>query len=288
MKVKLSATQLILADDCRRQHAYRYIDGVKTATTPANLVFGSAIDAAMRSFLNALATGVAPEPPEKEFMELWDKARETEQIQFPATKTPQSFRDMGVAMMTALPEGWANTGWTVATDADGAPLTDKYLKAHLGLRNGVAVEYVGKIDVAVYTANAEFGVVDIKTAAQAHTALYTERSDQLTGYQLLVDRNAEDLGVPEVEKLGFFDLVKRKVPKLEAVTVDRRSDEDEEEFVEKLFWLGEDIKRKRFPRVSRHAFNSPCSMCDFARLCVYGETGGLVMPAEATRESTAA
>ena len=143
------------------------------------------------------------------------------------------------------------------------------------------MEYRGKIDVAVYTANAEFGVVDIKTAAMAHTALYSERSDQLTGYQLLVDASSEELGVPPVEKLGFFDLVKRKQPKIEAVMVGRRSEKVLEEFVQKLFWLGEDIKRKRFPRASRHAFNSPCLACDYARLCVYGETSGLKLPAAA-------
>ena len=281
MKVKLSATQVIAADDCRRLHWYRYIERVETTATPANLVFGSAIDEAVRNFLNSLAGGTTPAAPDQEFAALWDTARGKEQIQYPATKSPQHFREMGVAMMKTLAEGWNNTGWTVATDTDGAPLTDRFLSAGLGTRAGVTVDYRGKIDVAVYTANAEFGVVDIKTAAMAHTALYSERSDQLTGYQLLVDASAEELGVPAVEKLGFFDLVKRKQPKIEAVMVGRRSEKALEEFIEKLFWLGEDIKRKRFPRVSRHAFNSPCAMCDYARMCVYGETTGLKLPANA-------
>ena len=285
MKVKLSATQVIAADDCRRMHWYRYVEGLKTVATPANLVFGSAIDEAVRNYLNSLAAGTTPPVPEQDFLDLWDKARRTEQIQYPATKSPQSFRQMGGAMMKALAEGWSRTGWTVATDADGAPLTDRFLSVGLGTRDNVTVDYRGKIDVAVYTAGAEFGVVDIKTAASPHTALYSERSDQLTGYQILVDANAAELGVPPVEKLGFFDLVKRKQPKIEAVMVGRRSEKALEEFVDKLFWLGDDIRRKRFPRASRHAFNSPCQMCDFARLCVYGESSGLTRPAAAQSAS---
>ena len=50
MKVKLSATQVIAADDCRRLYWYRYIERVETSATPANLVFGSAIDEAVRVF----------------------------------------------------------------------------------------------------------------------------------------------------------------------------------------------------------------------------------------------
>lgn len=279
MLVKLSASQVISADDCRRLHWYRNIARVKTEATPANLVFGSAIDEAVRNFLNSLAAGTTPADPDQEFLALWDEARAKEQIQYPATKTPASYREMGAAMMTALEKGWRETGWTVATDKDGKPLTDKFLNADLGARNGVRVQWRGKIDVAVYTALAEFAVVDVKTAMQPHTALFTERSDQLTGYQLLVDKNAEEIGVPPVEKLGFFDLVKRKQPAIEAVTVDRRSDEDMAEFQQKLFWLGEDIKRRRFPKVSRHAFNSPCNLCDYSRHCVHGEKDGLVFPA---------
>ena len=279
MLVKLSATQVVAADDCRRLHQLRYVEGVKTVMTSANLVFGSAVDESIRNFLNSLAAGVTPAPPDQKFEELWDKAREEKQIQYPATKTPEDFRAMGVSMMKALPEGWDKTGWIVATDKDGAPLTDRFLSVDLGTKSGVRVKYRGKIDVAVYTAIGEFGVVDIKTAAVAHTALYTERSDQLSGYQLLVDANAEDLGVPPVETLGFFDLIKRKAPSIQEVMVGRRSDEELEEYVQKMFWLGEDIKRKRFPRASRHAYNSPCQMCEYARLCVYGETDGLTVPA---------
>ena len=281
MKVKLSATQVIAADDCARLYRYRYVDGVKTIARPANLVFGSAIDEAIRHFLNALAAGKKPSPPEQDFEALWDKARSQQQIAYPATKSPKDFREMGTAMMKSLPAAWLKTGWTVATDKDGKPLTDRFLKADLGMSNGVGVIYRGKIDVAVYTADWDFGVADIKTAALPHTPLYTERSDQLTGYQLLSDANAQALGVPRVEKLGFFDLTKRKVPKIETVTVGRRDDKDVKEFVQKLFWRAEDIKRKRFPRVSRHAFNSPCNLCDYARLCTYGETDGLEVPAAA-------
>ena len=286
-KLKLSATQVIAADDCPRKYRYRYIDGLQPITTPANLAFGTAIDEAIREYLNSLAAGTEPTSPEQRFLELWSRAREKAQIEYPATKSPEDFRAMGAAMMRALDAGWRETGWTVATDKDGAPLTDRFLSVDLGVRDGVPVVYRGKIDVAVYTADAEFAVPDIKTAAMPHTAMYSEQSDQLTGYQLLVEANAEALGVPPVEKLGFFDLVKRKTPKIQAVLVDRRSDEQLEEFRQKLFWMGEDIKRGRFPRASRHAFNSPCLMCDYARLCTYGETSGLGIAAVTKHKSAA-
>ncbi len=286
-KLKLSASRVIAADDCRRMYRYRYIDGVKREATAANLIFGSAIDEAVREYLNSLAAGTDPAAPDRRFLELWDRARENERIEYPATRGPDHFRTIGERMMQRLETGWKKTGFTVATDNDGAPLTDRWLSADLGTRDRVGVVYRGKIDVAVYTALAEFAVVDIKTAAVAHSALYTGQSLQLTGYQYLVDENAGELAVPPVEKLGFFDLLKKKDPVLREVLVDRRTDAEIEEFKQKLFWLGEDIQRGRFPRVSRHAYNSPCQMCDFARLCTYGETSGLAFPAAGEHRSAA-
>ena len=275
MIVKLSASKVISADDCRRAYWYKYIRRVSTEATSANLVFGTAVDVASRNFFDALASGTAPSAPEQDFLDLWDTARGEMQIQYPATKTPAQYREIGKAMMRALPDAWAKTRWTVATDKEGAPLTDRFLKARLGTHNGAEVIYQGVLDVAVYTAEAEFAVVDVKTSAMLHSPLYTERSDQLTGYQLLTEENAEDLGVPPVAKLGFLDLLKRKAPQIEPVMVGRRSDEQIQAYKRKLFWLADDVRHKRFPRVSRHAYNSPCDLCDFARHCVYGETDGL-------------
>ncbi len=285
MRIRLSASQIVDADDCRRLYWFKHIAKVKVVGLVANLAFGRCIDVSVREYLRALTLGTALPDPVDRFLELWNTARRESELVYAATQSPADFEHMGQELMTQWPLAWEQTGFQVVTDQAGHPLLDVNLKLPLGHASGIELWLSGRLDLVVYTAEAQLGVVDIKTAARVHTPLFTHRSDQLTTYQLLLEGHRRRLGLACVEWLGFFDLVKRKrAAKIEPPRlVAPRSTADLVEFRRKLFWLADDIRRGRFAKVSRHQYNSPCERCDFARCCVAGDTEGLILSDEAKR-----
>jgi hypothetical protein len=280
MKIRLSASQVAAADDCRRLHWYRSIAKVRVEVQAANLAFGKCIDVAVREYLDQLTRGNALPDPVARFTELWAEQRTQYELSFASTQTPEDFLKMGVGLMEVFPSAWEKTGYTVVTDAKGEPLLDLNLKAFLGTEMGIQLWWSGVLDLVVYTAEMETAVIDVKTGATVHSPLYTFRSEQLTGYQILLDAHRQQLGIPAVDRLGFFDLLKRKSEAtIEApVVVPKRSNADLVEFRQKLFWMADDIRRQRFPKVSRMQYNTPCELCSYSGHCVRGDTEGLIFP----------
>ena len=281
MRIRLSATQIATADDCRRRHWYQSIAKVRPTVLSANLAFGRSLDECMRLYLVALAGGGRLPDPAIEFLQRWRYETEHSTLSYSSTQRPEDLERTGMDLMRALPGAWEATGFQIACAADGSPLIDVDLKCDLGTQDDIAIELVGRIDVMVYTEDVELAVLDVKSAVAAHSALYTLRSDQLTTYQVLVERNQPVLQLPRIRKLGFWDFLKRKVTsKVEKpLLVASRNAQEIREFYEKVFWIADDIRRRRFPKVSRMQFNTPCELCDFAQHCVYGEHEGLSLPA---------
>lgn len=275
-----SASQVTSADNCRRLHWYQSVAKVKVLSTAANLAFGKCIDESTRNYLRALALDRPLPDPVADFERLWQEARNRQPLKYAATHTPEMLQQSGIDLMKALPTAWDRTGFQVAIDKNGTPLLDLPLQIHVGRRNGIEIDLRGVIDLVVYTEKAELAVLDVKSSALAHTPLYTARSDQLTSYQLLIQVHGPKLALPALARLGFWDLLKRRsTSKFEApVMGGLRSVIDIREFTEKLFWLAEDIARRRFPRSSRMQFNTPCELCDFSAHCVYGRKDGLRFP----------
>lgn len=284
MQIRLSASQIAAADDCRRKHWYQSIAKVRTAGYPANLAFGHCVDVSVREYLLALTKGAELPDPVERFREAWALRCDEDELVYAATQTPEQFERMGQDLMQQFPDAWDKTGFEVALDHRDEPLLDLRLKARLGSESGVELVLDGVIDVVAYTQAAELAVVDIKTSQAPHTRLYTHRADQLTSYQLLLEAHRQRLGLPKVERLGFLDLLKRvKSSRIEPpILVPVRSDAELLEFRQKVFWLADDIRRQRFPRVSRMQYNAPCELCDFAAHCVHGETDGLIFPDQPT------
>lgn len=280
MKIRLSASQVAAADDCRRLHWYRSIAKVRAEARAANLAFGKCVDVAVREFLDALTRGTALPDPVARFVKLWDEQCNDNELSYASTQTPEDFTEMGKGLMDAFPSAWERTGFTVVTDANGDPLLDLNLKVYLGEELGIQLWWSGILDVVVYTEQMDTAVIDVKTGAAEHTPLYAYRAEQLTGYQILLDAHRPQLGIPQVDRLGFIDLLKRKSssPILTPVVVPRRSTAELSEFRQKLFWIADDIRRRRFPKVSRMQYNSPCTLCDFSGHCVRGDEEGLVFP----------
>lgn len=253
----------------------------------ANLAFGQCTDVATREYLRALTLGNPLPDPVAEFSSLWKKTVETKILIFSATQDVHTFERTGVDLMRQLPESWDQTGYEVALNGAGAPLLDVKLSHYLGRESDIDLYLDGTLDVLVYTDESDLAVLDVKSAATEHTPLYTVRSDQLTSYQVIVESNRSKLELPPLRWLGFWDFLKRRASSRveKPLMVPLRSPEELREFRQKCFWIAEDIKRGRFPKVSRMQFNSPCEMCEYAQHCVYGEEEGLVFPTGSAKQT---
>jgi RecB family exonuclease len=278
--IPLSPSQIITADTCRRQHGYRSIARIRTRQRAANLAFGEAVDLAVRAYLLALATDAPRPDPVAVFSRGWRAACQAQTLTYAASQRPEDFAAMGEGLLALFPAAWAETGLTLARDGTGGPLLDLELAVSLG--GGVSL--TGVLDLVVYTPAGALALLDVKSASSAHTLTFARRADQLTAYQLLLDAHAARLGLPKVGRLGFLDLLKRKrSPSIAPpLLVPRRTAAELDELVQKAHWLAEDIRRGRFPRSSRHAFNSPCTLCEYAGHCIEGDATGLVFPQERT------
>jgi hypothetical protein len=282
VRIRLSASQVATGDNCRRQLWYRNIRKVQVTALSANLAFGKCIDVAAREYVLALTLDLALPDPVRRFQDLWREARSESMLSYASTQSPDDFESMGTALMQQWPGEWEQSGYQVALDAEGNPLLDLALRVYLGRRGDIEVELYGVLDLVVYTPAAALAVIDMKSAASAHTTLHAHQSDQLTTYQVLLQANASRLGLPPVEKLGFWDFLKRKRSSdvSAPLLVDIRASDALREFRDKLFWLAQDIVHGRFPKCSRMQFNTPCELCDFNQHCVYGDAEGLVFPPE--------
>ncbi len=278
MKIRLSASQVASADDCRRLHWYKSVAKVRLSCEAANLAFGKCIDLSVREYLENLALGCSLPDPVARFTELWADIRARKELYYAATQTPRQFENMGKDLMSQFPNAWESTGFQVARDINGQPMLDRRLEVYLGSELGIELAYDGIIDVIVYTRDARLAIVDIKTSSAMHSMIYSRRSDQLTSYQMLFEAHRQKLGLPSVERLGFHDFLKRKVSsKIEPpVMVPVRSRQEIAEYRQKCFWLADDIRKKRFPKVSRLQYNTPCELCDYSQHCIYGDTENLV------------
>lgn len=286
-RIYLSASQMVAVDDCRYLHYLQKIKRIRVAVEPANLAFGSCIDGAVRDYLYALASLKTPPNPIKRFQELWRRARARAPLTYAPTRTPRMMERMGLEMMRALPESWQELGYQVACDDKGTPLLAVELAASLGQRwvggKMIEVVLVGKIDLFAYTTRS-FALLDLKSAAAVPSVNFCLRADQLTIYQILLEANRLELGLPSVGELGFWDFLKRKEAKIEKpVLVPPRSHRELLAFREKAFWHAEHIVRRQFPKASRLQHNTPCDQCNFARLCIHGDEEGYLFPEEATK-----
>lgn len=285
MRIYLSPSQVTAHDDCPRQHWYQSIRKVKVIAPAANLAFGTCIDVSVREYLHAIAMGLRAPDPVARFSELWGQARSESPLTYASTQTPLNFEAMGVDLMKSFPGAWEQTGYHIVQDTDQRPLLNLRLQVSLGRRGDLEVILTGVLDVVAYNADIQLGILDVKASASAHTAFFALSSDQLTAYQLLLNAHRKSLGLPAIEWLGFWDLLKRKSARIEApVNVPARSQQDLGEFREKLFWIAEDIARGRFSKRSRKQHNTPCESCDFGRACHEDDHEGLLFPGDAPKK----
>lgn len=269
-------------DDCPSSYERQYVLGVRTEATSINLPFGTAVHDASTGFLIAEHYGLDFDP-ETVFLESFEEKIESSIIEVSSTRKISDYVEMGRRLAGDFPGNWEKTGLTVLLDKEGKPVVERRLKAQVA----PGVILTGTPDIAALDDEGDVAVVDIKTPAQISDPLFLWASDQLTSYQVLLEHNAEAIGLDGVQKLGFFEGIKRKVPTTgkgrgptwEPITLGfSRAEEAKNELIQKILEIKRNKERGYFPRRSRMAYNTPCTMCDFRHWCLTGDTDGLVFP----------
>lgn len=278
--MRISANRIITADNCMRSVWYRYVLGITTAVKPANLAFGSAIDAACTEYLRTHTMGLPIPDLEAFFQKEWESEIDCE-VEYSSTQTPEKFLKMGQLMAVNFKKAWEKSGLDVFIMPNGEPA----LQVKLECKLGPDLSLIGYLDLIAMDINALVSVIDIKSAAASYDIEFTEQSDQLTTYQVLMEENADELGIEGVDQLGFMCMLKKASPVIEQPhMVKPRTELQLNEFRQKCSWFYQDYKSGRFPKSAKHAYNSPCSLCNYKGLCTYGDTSGLVIPKNAQHE----
>lgn len=286
MSIIIRPSAALKFDDCPRGYEYQYQEGWRNEVISSNLVFGTTIHKCIEEHLKAQVKGQNIDLVEL-FEDLWEQARSSQAIAYNATMDATDLNMTGQELMSQFPEAWEKTGLMPLIDGDG-----------IAVEKRIMVEY-GKFilslqpDIICMTPKGEVAVVDFKTPATASSIEFARESDQLTAYQIGANAIAQELGFEKVSKLGFMELIKKKVPKTsrgkgpyiaELELVDARSDDVVRDYIKKLSWMAEDIERKRFPKRAKMAYNSPCTMCDYQQLCLDKVHVGLIQSKKEKQE----
>jgi len=212
------------------------------------------------------------------FEEAWVKHTSDQQLKYPMNWDADSSYAAAKRLVELFPEAWEKAQLVAVLDQSGAPLVERWLV----VPGPPGVEIELRIDFLVMDLRSgAIGVLDAKTTSAEHCEAFGSNALQLTTYQYAVD-HAYGSYLGPVANVGFMELVKRKVPKgkgqgptIEPPTwYPRRSDEEVREMLTAYANAARDIRDQRFHRPFFGAFNSPCNLCDYARLCVHGDQQG--------------
>ena len=257
-----------------KQVYFHYKLGIRPKVTSANLALGKAVDQTVMDYLEAETAGKRLPSLEDVFVRHWKKESSIS-LEYSATQSEAKLKEMGAAMATKFPAAWEESGLMVFIMPNGLPGLQVELQVKITPRDFLK----GYLDLIAMDQYGNVIIIDIKTTGVAYDDLYVRQSDQLTAYQLLVDSHAKNLGIEQTDQVGFMCLHKKKDPVIhQPQIVDRRPADRVQEYIQTCQWFVEDYYKGRFNRSPLGAFNSPCSMCDFNRLCSEGSTADLEIP----------
>lgn len=289
MKPFLVRPSMILKhDDCPAAYDFQYEQQIRTDAVSVNLPFGSAVHAGCTGWIESDALGKHFDPVDA-FKAEWKKALDNEILSFPSDKDPEDYEKMGVILTESFPDSWKVSGLTVLIDPQGQPVVERRLQSRIA--PGIILS--GTPDVLAVNEDFDVVIPDIKTPAQASAPFFASASEQLTAYQLLAEdeKNKALIGIDRVDRLGFYEGIKRKVPKTKngkgptwekPLTAPRHSNNQVNDFVRKAMELKRDRDRGYFPKRPRMAFNTPCAMCDYRNWCLNEDPTGLVFKSKKT------
>lgn len=285
-------SHILKHDDCPRAYYYQYVLGIQCRIVSINLPFGTSVHDASTEFLKHQAFGRSYDPVTAFEKDLEDRLNSMA-VEIPSGRSEDDYLEMGKMLVERFPDAWDKTGLNVLIDPSSEPVIERKLRARIA--PGIILS--GTPDLFAINEDGDVGVPDIKTPAQVSSPVFSEASEQLTSYEILAEdpANREALGIDQVDRLGFLEGLKKKVPKTskgEGPTwqpihwSESRSDQARQDVVRKATELKRSHERDYFPKRPRMAYNTPCDMCDFRELCHKGNPEGLIFPEE-TNQSQA-
>lgn len=279
MRISCSRAQVI--SSCGKQYQYRYEDHLQSVALSFPLFFGRVVDDAVSGYVHAHALGHDFDIL-KSYEEAFDEQLPRNQIRYPQHWDADVARETGRILCDQFPDVWEQSNLVAVVDKHGAPIVQRRLI--VPLPDGHELECV--IDfVVMSTMSGDVAVLDLKTTSCPLTpeSPFGPNALQLTAYQYAVDHMLSDYMGP-VSNVGFMEAVRRKPPKTakgQGPTVHsplffpRRTDAQIKDMISTFLWSIRDISGRRFHRPTNNAFNAPCDMCDFSRLCVHGDMQGI-------------
>lgn len=270
-------------DECPYAADLQYNRKIGSESTSANLIFGTAVHDAIGKWVLAHANGLKFDPV-AQFLLNWDEALKGSIVKYNSTMGPEDLRETGRKLCSEFPQAWVDTGLVPLVDEKGLVIERKL---EVEILPGVIL--TGTPDIVAMDSSGDVVVIDFKTPASASPELFYAVSDQLTAYQILVE-GTPSLGVPSVARVGFMELLKKKIPKtsrgegpkvLPPACGNRRTAEQIVAFTHKVGWMVDDMRQGRYPKRPRMAYNCPCSLCDYKGFCHVGDTEGLIFPPDA-------
>jgi len=192
---------------CPLKFRARYIDGVKTPTTPS-LFLGKMCHSGLEAYYRHRMLGItlSAEDVAKRIVDGWDKAVADEGMEFGAEADAMKLKVQAVDLVTAyLAQVPADEPRPLGVEVTmEAPLVDPVTGEDLG------IPLLGITDLV---AGGEEGptIVDFKTAARSAPPFEVSHEIQLTSYSYLFRQIA---GQPE-SGLEIHSIIKTKTPKIE-------------------------------------------------------------------------
>lgn len=285
VRVYLSHSRSESYMSCPFNYYLEYEEGWVSNEEACALGFGSAIHTACAAYLISSITKVACDPVAV-FVSEWNKFCRSKVVDYGKQWTKEKLDETGIALIKAFVAWWPTSGFTVLCCSKGNPIVERKFRIMLPGN----IQYTAIVDLIARDAKGRVLVLDIKTPAQLSMEGFARLSDQLLGYQIVGDAFKADLGIEQIDGMGFIELHKVTVkdppkkagskPKLQPSVApveiaDRRPDSEVQEWILERRRIAQDIRTRRFPRRPGSSFNTPCSFCDRHVLCSSNRTTGL-------------
>jgi len=246
----ISPSRLNLWLRCPLAFKLRYIDGIRTPTSPS-LFLGKIVHAGLEILYRhcQLCVELSQEDVAKRMLDGWDEVVEKESMLFESTAEEGSMKKQAVDLVAAYMDHTADSPETplaVETSME-APLVDPETDEDLG------IPLLGVVDLVVDDRDGP-RIIDFKTAARSAPPHETLHEIQLSSYAYLFRRSTGN----EEGGLEIRSLIKTRTPKIESHHYGTRTGQHFRRLFAVIRGYLDDLDRGSF--VFRPGFG--CTMCD--------------------------
>lgn len=284
--VYLSHSRYETYSTCGYRYYLQHEENWESKEEACALGFGNAVHAGCTTWLISTIKGFPCRPTEV-FMKAWNDFCRTKAVDYGKVWTKEKLDETGIALVEAFVAWWPTSGLKLLIDAKGEPVVERKFKVKLPGN----IIYTAIVDLMAVDANGRVLVLDIKTPAQLSMEGFALLNDQLLGYQIVADAFKHELGIDQVDGMGFIELHKVTVkdppkkatskPKIQPSVAPlevapRRSQARVKEWLQERKLVAADIRKRRFPRRPGDSFSSPCKLCGLYLLCAKSSRIGLV------------